>query len=127
MNARLSRQMTLLGICAMAFYGIMLGTGVFSIDIMPQFIISAVIFLSSGKIMRKAARAMVRDEEEEQDKRQKRKEADWPWLTGLLNWTAAFLIIGLMAIFLMKPIGVSLTDALKITTAPDQFFAHAVP
>jgi hypothetical protein len=32
-----------------------------------------------------------------------------------------------MAIFLMKPIGVSLTDALKITTAPDQFFAHTVP
>jgi hypothetical protein len=113
----------------MAFYGIMLGMGVFSIDIMPQFIISAVIFLSSGKIMRKAARAMVRDEEEEeeQNKRQKRKEADWPWLTGLLNWTAAFLIIGLMVIFLMKPIGVSLTDALQITTAPDQFFAHTVP
>jgi uncharacterized membrane protein len=127
MNARLSRQMTLLGICAMAFYGIMLGTGIFSVDIMPQFIISAVIFLSSGKIMRKAARCMVRDEEEEPATRPKRKEADWPWLTALLNWTAAFLIVGLMAIFLMKPIGVSLTDALQITTAPDQFFANSVP
>ena len=62
MNARLSTQMTLLGICAMAFYGVMLGTGVFSTDLMPQFIISAVIFLSSGKIMRKAAQRMVRDE-----------------------------------------------------------------
>jgi len=127
MNARLSRQMTLLGICAMAFYGIMLGTGVFSADIMPQFVISAVIFLSSGKIMRKAARCMVRDEEEKPEPRQKRKEADWPWLTCPLNWTAAFMIIGLMTIFLIKPIGVSFTDALHITTAPDQFFAHAIP
>lgn len=127
MNARLSRQMTLLGICAMAFYGIMLGTGVFSTDIMPQFIISAVIFLSSGKIMRRAAQRLAREEEEETEIRPKRREADWPWLTGLLNWTAAFLIIGLMAIFLMKPIGVSLSDALHLTTAPDQFFANAVP
>jgi hypothetical protein len=118
--------MTLLGICAMAFYGIMLGTGVFSVDIMPQFIISAVIFLSSGKIMRKAASCMVRDEEEKTEDRPKR-EADWPWLTGLLNWTAAFLVVGLMAILLMKPMGVSFTEALQVTSAPDQFFAHTVP
>lgn len=127
MNARLSRQMTILGICAMAFYGIMLGAGVFSIDIMPQFIISAVIFLSSGKIMRKAARCMVREEEEQPESQPKRQEADWPWLTALLNWTATFMIVGLMAIFLMKPLGVSLTEALQLTSAPDQFFAHTVP
>jgi uncharacterized membrane protein len=118
--------MTLLGICAMAFYGIMLGTGLFSVDIMPQFIISAVIFLSSGKIMRKAARCMIRDEEESET-RPKRKEPDWPWLTALLNWTAALLIVGLMAIFLMKPIGVSFLDSLHFTMAPEQYFAHVVP
>lgn len=126
MNARLSRQMTLLGICAMAFYGVMLGTGTFSTDIMPQFIISAVIFLSSGRIMKVAARSLARDDKEETC-RPERKEPDWPWLTVMLNCSATFLVIGLMAIFLMKPIGVSFAEALHFSVAPDQFFAHAVP
>ncbi len=127
MNSKLSQHMTLLGICAMAFYGVMLGTGRMSIDVMPQFIISAVIFLSSGHIMRKAARTMARDEAAKKEKQSARKEPDWPWLTALLNWTAAFLVVGVMAIFLMKPIGLTFEDALDLAMAPEHYFAGAVP
>lgn len=126
MNARLSRQMTLLGICAMGFYGVMLGTGTFSTDLMPQFVISAVIFLSSGRIMKAAARSMARDEDEAAERVQ-RREPDWPWMTLLLNWSAGLMVIGLMAIFLMKPLGISFAEALHLSPAPEQFFATAVP
>ncbi len=119
--------MILLGLCAVIFYTVMLISGKLPIEAMPQFIISAVIFMSSGHFMRKAARAMAREEEEEDDTKQKRKEADWPWLTTLLNWTAAFFVIGTMAILLMKPIGVTFTDAIKATKTNDHYFSHSIP
>ncbi|BCR06026.1 hypothetical protein DESUT3_30950 [Desulfuromonas versatilis] len=128
MNAKLSQHMTLLGICAMIFYGLMLGTGQLSTELMPQFIISAVLFLSSGRIMRKAARVMARDEQEAKKSEQVAKpQADWPFLTALLNWTAALLIIGIMAVFLMKPIGFTFEQALELTKGSEQYFAGAVP
>ena len=52
MNAKLSRQMTLLGLGVLAFYAGLLGTGQASLEILPQFAISAVIFLSSAELMR---------------------------------------------------------------------------
>ncbi|MBE0598120.1 MAG: hypothetical protein IH614_12700 [Desulfuromonadales bacterium] len=130
MGAKISNCMTLLGICSMAFYAIMMSLGLLSVDLMPQFLVSSVIFLTSGRIMRKAGRAMVRDEAEEEEAAPPRltaAPADWPWLTGLLNWTGALLIIGIMAIFLMKPIGISLQEALSASAAHEQFFATAVP
>ena len=70
MNAKLSRQMTLLGLGVLAFYASMLATGRVSLEVLPQFAISAVIFLSSGKIMRQiAARLPDKEEEEEQTQR----------------------------------------------------------
>jgi len=49
MNAKIGQHMTLLGICAMAFYGAMLASGKLSIDVMPQFVVSAAIFLRRKK------------------------------------------------------------------------------
>lgn len=126
MNAKMSQQLTLLGLGAMAFYGIMLSTGNLSIEVMPQFLISAVIFLSSGRIMRAAAKSLGTSEAEENE-RPKRPEADWPWLTALLNWTAAMLVIGIMSIILMKPAGVSLLEAINRTVTPAHFSAEFVP
>jgi len=123
----MSQHLTLLGLCALAFYGLMLGTGNISLEMMPQFVISAVLFLSSGKIMRKAAKRMARDEEEEEERAKVQLDLDWPWLTGLLNWTAAMVVIGIMAIFLMKPLGISLANALNFTIAPEQYYAHVIP
>ncbi|MDY6849118.1 MAG: hypothetical protein AB7F20_14290 [Geoalkalibacter sp.] len=133
MNAKIGQHMTLLGICAMAFYGAMLASGKLSIDVMPQFVVSAAIFLTSGRIMRRAARMMARDNEEEQEEEEKTRkskpiEADWPFLTQLLNWTAALLVVGVMAIFLMKPIGLSWSESFSSADiSDDHFFSKHIP
>ncbi len=125
---KLSQHLILLGFCAIGFYGFMFASGKLPIEAMPQFLISAVVFMSSGHYMRKAAKTLAREQSEEDDKEEKdRKEPDWAWLTALMNWTGAFLIIGIMAILLMKPIGLSLSDSLQFTVAPEQFFSHTVP
>lgn len=125
MNAKLGQQMTILGLCAMAFYGLMLGTGTLSIEVMPQFVISAVIFLTSGQIMKKAARRLPAKEKKEI--KRLTSEEDWPWLTALTNWVAAFMIIGLMAIFLMKPIGVPIGELIFGKMEQQHFSADSVP
>lgn len=115
MNLNLSQQMTLLGLAAMVFYAIMLATGVVGLDVMPQFMVSAIIFLSSGRLMRAAARNLPRKEEDEDKVRKKRprSETDWAWLSQFLNWAMALLILGVLALWVMKPVGVSMIDAYK--------------
>lgn len=122
MNAKLGQHLTLLGLCAMIFYGFMLGTGRMTSEVMPQFIVSALIFLSAGRLFKKTA-----DESDDEPAPGSRREPDWDWLTALLNWSAALLIIGIMAILLMKPVDVSLLEAFSLSTAQQNFFAGAVP
>nr|NIS39774.1 hypothetical protein [Desulfuromonadales bacterium] len=109
----------------MIFYGLMLGTGNMTLEVMPQFVISAVIFLTSGRLMKKGASR--RHGDAEADKKTDREEPDWAWMTLLLNWMAALTIIGLMAIMLMKPIGVSLIDTVTESMQHKHFFADSVP
>ncbi|MFA5514861.1 MAG: hypothetical protein WDA20_01110 [Desulfuromonadales bacterium] len=129
MGTKIGSCLTALGLCSLAFYSAMMATGILPIHLMPQFLVSSIIFLSSGRIMRKAARALARDseEKEKEDTPPTASPADWPWLTGLLNFTGALLVIGIMAIFLMKPLGVSLKDVLAVSAGNEQFFATAVP
>ena len=61
MNTHPSQQMTLLGLATMACYAVLLATGTVGIDVMPQFAVSAIIFLSSGRLMRQAARKLLGD------------------------------------------------------------------
>lgn len=126
MNAKLGAYMMTLGFATLAFYGAMLAMGLVSVEFLPQFAISAILFLSSGRIMRKMAGRLAREEEEE-NPGEERPQADWPWLTGLLNWSAALMVVGIMAVFLMKPIGLSFQEALNLNIAQDHFFATAVP
>lgn len=124
LNANIHQQLTFLGLCAMGFYGAMFATGNLSIEVMPQFMISSVIFISSGQILKKFSRG--RDDEEQETKKTS-CETDWAWLTLMTNWAFAMLILGGMAIFLMKPADISITDVLHISAAHDQYFAHFVP
>ena len=106
--------MTLLGLAAVVFYGILLGTGVVGVDVMPQFIVSAAIFLTSGRLMRQVARNLPeREHKEKVEKKKTAPEPDWAWLTQFLNWFMALLIIGILALWVMKPVGVSFFDSLK--------------
>jgi len=122
-NVNLSQQMTLLGLAAMVFYAVMLATGVVGIDVMPQFVVSAVIFLSSGRLMRLAARKLPPKEIDEKKEKikQAKPKTDWEWLTQFLNWAMALAILAGLALWIMKPVGVSLVDAIK------QYKPHSQP
>lgn len=124
MKGNLGQYLTLLGICALLFYGVMLAGGHLSAREMPQFAVTAVIFLTAGRMMRKVK---LGESEEEEEPQEKKREPDWDWLTALLNWTAAILLIAAMGILLLKPADLSLRDALNISTAHKNFFAGAVP
>lgn len=117
MNAKLSRQMTLLGLGVLAFYASMLATGQVSLEILPQFAISAVIFLSSGKIMRQlAARLPGKEEEEEQPPR---TPPNWELRTMVLNWVAAATVVGIVGLFIAKPSSMSLPELFEFLLHTD--------
>ncbi len=104
MNAKLSRQMTLLGLGVLAFYAGVLGTGHASLEILPQFAISAVIFLSSGKIMKQMAEKLPAKEETESEEVE---EPNWELRNLVLNWVAAAAVVSIVALFLVKPASMS--------------------
>ena len=110
MHAKLSRYMTTLGLFAMIFYGSMMALGMMSVDMMPQFLVSAVIFLTSGRIMRKAARRMRKPQRYDP-----RISAIEPTAADLkqpiLEWVAAVSVLLVMAVALMKPVDLTISDA----------------
>lgn len=107
MNARLSRQMTLLGLGVLAFYAGLLGTGQASLEILPQFAISAVIFLSSGRIMRQIAEQLPAKEQSED---QEQEEPNWELRNLVLNWLAAAAVVSIVALFLVKPASMTFNE-----------------
>lgn len=107
MNAKLSRQMTMIGLGALAFYAGMLGTGQASLEVLPQFAISAVIFLGSGKIMRQMAEKLPAREETE---REEIAEPNWELRNLVLNWVAAATVVSIVALFLVKPTSMSFNE-----------------
>ena len=107
MNAKLSRQMTFLGLGVLAFYAGLLGTGQASLEILPQFAISAVIFLSSGKIMRQIAGKLPA---KEQANEQEQEEPNWELRNLVLNWVAAATVVSIVALFLVKPASMTFNE-----------------
>jgi len=107
MKAKLSRQMTLLGLGVLAFYAGVLGTGHASLEILPQFAISAVIFLSSGKIMKQMAEKLPAKEETENEEVE---EPNWELRNLVLNWVAAAAVVSIVALFLVKPASMTFND-----------------
>ncbi len=107
MNAKLSRQMTLLGLGVLAFYAGVLGTGHASLEILPQFAISAVIFLSSGKIMKQMAEKLPAKEKTESEEVE---EPNWELRNLILNWVAAAAVVSIVALFLIKPASMTFND-----------------
>jgi len=119
--------MTLLGLAAMAFYAVLLTTGTVGLDVMPQFMVSAIIFLSSGRLMRQAARNLPKKDLPGNPPR-KKIELDWDWLSQFLNWFMAALILGALALWVMKPVGVSLVDALRqYQPASHSYYSDSIP
>lgn len=107
MNSKLSLQMTLLGLGVLAFYAGMLATGQVSIEVLPQFAVSAVIFLCSGRFMRKIAAKLPGKETEAAEEK---PEPDWELRTLVLNWVAAATVVSIVALFLVKPAGMTFPE-----------------
>jgi len=107
----LGKQMTLLGLLALGYYAVLLASGAVSIDVMPQFMVSAIIFLSSGRLMRKSAK--IDSSRKNQDNAKDKPEPNWALRTQILNWVMATVIICALGLFVMKPVGVSFFEMLS--------------
>lgn len=121
MNTNLSRQITFLGFGAMAFYAALYATGEVSVEILPQFAVSAIFFLFSGKIMRQLARRMPERPKKDQS------EVDWAYRTIILNWVAAGIIISTMILVLAKPANVTYLELLQMTSGEDVYPIMTLP
>ncbi len=104
--------MTFLGLAALAYYAILLGAGVLSAAVMPQFLVAAVIFLSSGRLVRGRARRQVASDDE--SKKKPSVEPNWALWTQLLNWGMTALILCVLALWVMKPVGVPFLEFLQL-------------
>lgn len=111
MYTRLSKMMTLFGLGAMAFYAVMLASGQFSLEVMPQFVISAVMFLSSGRIMKKVARRIRIGQAEQAQEEVKGIDLQ------LLSWVVGLAVLMVLSLLLLIPFGVSIenTYLFKVT------------
>src|SRR5512139_1294304 len=111
MKSKLSLQMTLLGLGVMAFYASLIASGQVSLEILPQYAISAIIFLCSGKMLRQmAARLPVREDGESQPQP---LIPDWAMRNAMLNWVAAGVLVSIMAVILIKPDGMTFVEMLQ--------------
>lgn len=107
MNVKLSRQMTMLGLGVLVFYAGILGAGIASLEILPQFAISAVIFLSSGKIMRQMANKLPAKEQSDEEQV---TEPNWELRNLILNWVSAAAVVSIVALFLVKPASMTFNE-----------------
>ena len=105
----------------MAFYASLLASGQVSIEILPQFAVSAIFFLFSGKIMRQMASQLPAKEKEE------KPEVDWAFRTAVLNWVAAGVVISIMTIILVKPADMTYLDLLAVTSGHDVYPIMTLP
>ena len=101
MYTKLSKIMTLCGLVAMVFYAIMLSFKGFSWEVMPQFTIAALMFLSSGHITKKIVRHL-----QQRGGSQPISTIDFQ----LLFWVTGLTVLMSLALLLLVPFGVSLTD-----------------
>lgn len=105
------QQMTILGLVALCYYAVLLAAGVADTDVMPQFVVSALIFLSSGRLLRGVGR---RRTKEEPDDKKPRKEPNWELRAQILNWVMALLVMSVLGLWVIKPVGVSFLEMFGI-------------
>jgi len=127
MNTPISRQMTLLGLGTLGLYAGLLAMDLVSVEVMPQYVISAALFLSSGRIMRKLARQLPAKDREKEENGEEKPEVDWALRTQLLNWVAATMVVGVLTVFLAKPVGMTFGEMARTTFQPDHFPVLAMP
>jgi len=111
---KLSQQMTFLGMAALMYYAILLAMGVLSAAVMPQFLVTAVIFLSSGRLIRNGARRRTKENDDDESKKKPRVEPNWALRTQILNWVMTFLVLCVLGLWVMKPVGVPFLEFIQM-------------
>jgi Na+/H+ antiporter NhaC len=119
MQTDIGQKLTLLGLCAVIFYGVMLATGLASLEVMPQFLVSALVFVFSGRVVSMTG-ALSREREDDDNAQAEEpqpaaSEEDWARLTVVFNWLAVIVILTVLALWVIKPQGVSLTAFVQDT------------
>jgi ABC-type Fe3+ transport system permease subunit len=97
----------MLGLGVLVFYAGILATGQASLEVLPQFAISAAIFLSSGRIMRQIAEKLPAKEQQESEEKE---EPNWELRNLVLNWVAAATVVSIVALFLVKPASMTFNE-----------------
>ena len=118
MYMKLGNLMTLLGLCAMGAYGLMLISGTFTFAEMPQFIMSALVFMVSGKVMRSVA---LQAGERKRIKPQKKMDLQ------LLSWVAGLSLLSFLALLLLIPFGASLQNCYLFQLTRQLFSSVLIP
>lgn len=111
---KLSQQMTFLGMAALIYYAVLLAMGVLSTAVMPQFLVTAIIFLSSGWLIRNGARQRTKENDDDESKKKPRIEPNWTLWTQVLNWGMTGFIICVLGLWVMKPVGVPFFEFLHL-------------
>ncbi|WP_321394474.1 hypothetical protein [uncultured Desulfuromusa sp.] len=111
---KLSQQMTFLGLAAVTYYAVLLAAGIVSAEMLPQFLVSAIIFLLSGRLIRNGARKRAREEADKDPQKETRPEPDWALRTQILNWGMTILILCALGLWIVKPVGVSFLEFLNL-------------
>ncbi len=121
MYTRLSKLMTLFGLCAMGFYAIMLSSGRFSVEVLPQFALSAIFFLSSGRIMKKVARRIRAGQSEQSEEDPNRIDLQ------LVSWVVGIAVLMALSLLLLVPFGVTLEHTYLFKVAHQLFGSTLIP
>jgi len=125
MNADMGHKLTLLGLGAVVFYGVLFATDLASLEVMPQFLVSALVFIGSGRMTRLLGAQRLEEDEDDDEAVELRQpatsEADWARLTQVFNWLAVFVVITVLALWVVKPQGTTLADYVQ-----DTFVNHQV-
>ncbi|MCF6267326.1 MAG: hypothetical protein L3J57_12375 [Desulfuromusa sp.] len=111
---KLSQQMTFLGLAVLTCCTVLLITGGLSSAAMPQFLVTAFIFLSSGRLIRNGARKRTDEYGNDGSKKKPHVEPNWALRTQILNWGMTVLIICTLGLWVMKPAGVPFLEFLQL-------------
>ena len=122
MKTNISRQMTFLGLVALVFYATLLANGKASFEILPQYAISIVFFLFSGRMLRQVAKA---SNSKDQHDTEELPPSDWDLRTTIVNWLAVCMFVCVITIFLIKPPAMTFYDFLISPTDNETFFLLA--
>ncbi|GAB4173968.1 MAG: hypothetical protein Kow00100_15660 [Geothermobacteraceae bacterium] len=116
--------MSLLGVCAILFYCAMAGAGFLPGDLLPQFLVSGMVFLLAGPLLKAFGRNATDDGDDNEEPDAPLTERDWSYFTILLNWSMVLLIIACLAVWVMKPLGMSFGEFLLGPVDHDRVFSQ---